>query len=164
MQLDIGFGTVYPSPVQATLPTILEFPEPTLLTYTRESSISEKLHAMVMLDILNSRMKDFFDIWLLARRFEFDGATLAQAISGTFAHRKTPVPSEPVALTEQFSKDSAKAVQWSAFLKKQQLSQYAPTALEETVSGIAGFLCPLLDQLSEGVSFTGNWPVAGPWK
>jgi hypothetical protein len=163
MQLDIGYGTVYPSPVRASLPTILDFPSPTLQAYTRESSISEKLHAMVTLDILNSRMKDFFDIWTLSRHFEFDGATLAKAISDTFTHRTTPVPAEPLALTEQFSKDSSKVTQWAAFLKKQQLGEFAPAKLDETISGIADFLCPVLKELSEDSSFIGKWSVGGPW-
>jgi hypothetical protein len=68
-----------------------------------------------------------------------------------------------MAVTEQFSKDPTKIIQWTAFLRKQQLEQYAPATLEETVAGIAGFLCPVLVQLSEGLSFSGKWPVAGPW-
>lgn len=95
MQMDIGFGdVVYPEPGMNTFPTLLDFPAPRLNCYSRESSIAEKLEAMVKLGVLNSRMKDFHDIWLLARLFDFDGITLTKAIRKTFERRRTQIPSE----------------------------------------------------------------------
>jgi predicted nucleotidyltransferase component of viral defense system len=89
MQLDIAFGdAVVPAPQLVAYPTILDFPPPRLKVYSRESTISEKLEAMVRLGLLNSRMKDFFDIWLLSARFSFDGATLSYAIQRTFEARR----------------------------------------------------------------------------
>ncbi|MBW2593251.1 MAG: nucleotidyl transferase AbiEii/AbiGii toxin family protein [Deltaproteobacteria bacterium] len=80
MQIDIGFGdVVYPEPEESDFPTMLNSPVPRLLCYSRESSIAEKFEAMVKLGMLNSRMKDFYDIWLLSRQFDFDGAKLAAA-------------------------------------------------------------------------------------
>ena len=77
MQIDIGFGdVVYPAPKESNFPTILDFPAPRLLCYSRESSISEKFEAMVKLSMLNSRMKDFYDIWLMSRLFDFEGPKL----------------------------------------------------------------------------------------
>ena len=74
MQLDIGFGDiVVPAAVPTIYPTILDLPAPHLLAYSRETAIAEKFEAMVKLGELNSRMKDFFDIWLLSRSFDFDG-------------------------------------------------------------------------------------------
>ncbi|MEE8210918.1 MAG: nucleotidyl transferase AbiEii/AbiGii toxin family protein [Acidiferrobacterales bacterium] len=90
MQLDVGFGdVVVPRPTMAAYPTILSFPAPQLRGYSRESAVAEKLEAMVKLGVLNSRMKDFYDIWFLARQFDFDGRILTKAILKTFATRGT---------------------------------------------------------------------------
>ncbi len=81
MQLDVGIGDVMvPGPVEIAYPTLLDFPAPRLKGYPRETAIAEKFEAMVKLGTLNSRMKDFYDIWLLSRQFDFDGPTLAQAV------------------------------------------------------------------------------------
>ncbi len=89
MQIDIGFGdSVYPKPEINTYPTLLDLPAPKLLSYSKETTIAEKL-AMVKLGELNSRMKDFYDIWLLSRQFQFNGLDLQKAISGTFPQRGT---------------------------------------------------------------------------
>jgi hypothetical protein len=119
---------------------------------------------MVRLDILNSRMKDFFDVWLLSRRFNFDGATLSDAITATFAQRNTEIPLQPVALSSTFAEDSAKLTQWRAFLRKQQLEQYAPLSLAETIQGIDSFLGPVTRALVSSGSFRGVWPPSGPWQ
>ena len=88
MQVDIGFGdAVFPEPVLAELPTVLGDQAPHLLCYSRESVIAEKIEAMVRHGELNSRMKDFYDIWLLARHFNFKGETLAEAVRRTFERR-----------------------------------------------------------------------------
>ena len=90
MQLDVGFGDiVVPAAVPTTYPTILDLPAPHLLAYSRETAIAEKFEAMVKLGELNSRMKDFFDIWLLSRSFDFDGPRLCEAIEKTFKRRGT---------------------------------------------------------------------------
>ncbi len=114
MQIDIGFGdAVHPGPEMHELPTLLDFPASRLNCYSRESSIAEKLEAMVKLGVLNSRMKDFYDIWLLARLFDFDGAILAEAIRRTFEHRGTQLPSEIEAFSDSFI--YSKQGQWTAF-------------------------------------------------
>jgi hypothetical protein len=110
MQVDVGFGDVVtPGPADITYPTLLEHPAPELLGYTPETSIAEKLEAMVTLDVANSRMKDFFDIALLVRTRSFSGSVLARAVSATFRRRGTPIPeATPVALTRVFVEDKAK--------------------------------------------------------
>jgi hypothetical protein len=163
MQIDVGFGTVSPEPVKVDLPAILDFPPPRLRGYTRESTIAEKFDAMVKHDILNSRMKDFFDIWILSRRFEFDGASVARAVVETFAERKSAVPAEPMALTDAFAENPMKITQWRAFLRKQQLGQYAPESLKEVIAGIASFLGPIAVALAGGKPFKMKWPAGGPW-
>jgi predicted nucleotidyltransferase component of viral defense system len=122
MQLDIGFGDiVIPSPEPTNYPTILDLPAPRLLGYSRESTIAEKFEAMVKLGILNSRMKDFFDIWLMLRQFDSDGSTLSSAITKTFSTRGTSILAEPIALTKTFAEDTAKAIQWRGFIRKNRL-------------------------------------------
>jgi hypothetical protein len=99
-----------------------DFQAPTLRVYPVYTVIAEKYQAMVMLGQANSRMKDFFDLAVIARRTELDGATLATAIAATFARRQTALPTErPLALTQQFSEDAAKLRQWQAFLNKNRI-------------------------------------------
>ena len=93
MQIDIGFGdVVVPEITTIEYPTILEFPVPVLRSYPKEAVIAEKLEAMTVLASLNSRMKDFVDLWALSRTYPFDGSTLIKAIKATFHHRGTTVP------------------------------------------------------------------------
>jgi len=99
LQIDIGFGdVVVPAVSKIVYPTILDFPPPELNGYTMESTIAEKFEAMVKLGIVNSRMKDFYDIWVLSRQFDFDGHVLAMAIRKTFENRRTDIPSQPTVL------------------------------------------------------------------
>ncbi len=117
MQIDIGFGDiVYPHPIEAELPTLLDSPAPRLLCYSRESAIAEKFEAMIKLGELNSRMKDFYDIWLLSHQFEFNGNELAEAIRLTLMNRGTEIPEIITAFTENFI--NIKKDQWTAFHKR----------------------------------------------
>jgi hypothetical protein len=99
IQIDVGFGDVItPAPDDVTYPTILTFPAPILKAYPRETVVAEKFQAMAMLGIVNSRMKDFYDLWTLARQFEFSGPVLSAAIRATFERRQTPLPEQlPIA-------------------------------------------------------------------
>jgi len=116
MQLDIGFGdALVPGANRAEYPTLLDLPAPSLLCYSRESVVAEKFQAMVMLGDINSRMKDFYDIWLLARQFEFDGSILQQAIQQTFNHRSTELP-DSLPFRDEFI--AAKQSQWQAFRRR----------------------------------------------
>ncbi len=116
MQIDVGFGdAVVPGPVTTDYPTILDLPTPRIRGYTRESVIAEKFHTMVRRGLLNSRMRDFFDVWTLSRQFDFDGGVLAAAVRETFARRDLEVAARPVALTKEFAEDTAKASQWQGF-------------------------------------------------
>src|SRR3984893_383266 len=106
--IDIGFGdATEPGLVEMDLPVLLDFPAPHLRAYARETVIAEKFQAMVILGRANSRMKDFYDIWVLSRASEFKDDRLARAIAATFARRKTEIPSElPDALTPVFAADA----------------------------------------------------------
>ena len=110
LQIDIGFGdAVYPEPELASFPVLLPMRAPLVRAYPREASIAEKLHAMVELDIRNSRMKDLYDIWFMATRWTFGAASLRKAIGATFERRGSEVPTAaPFALTGSFLNDSPK--------------------------------------------------------
>lgn len=163
MQIDLGFGdVVFPAPLMTDYPTILGHPAPRLRSYCRETAVAEKFEAMTKLAQLNSRMKDFFDIWLLSRQFDFDGGTLANAILKTFVNRKTPIRPDAVALTRAFAEDETKVIQWKGFLRKSRLEN-APDDLGEVVDSIAAFLLPVAAAIHDGRSFDGLWRSPGPW-
>jgi predicted nucleotidyltransferase component of viral defense system len=163
VQIDIGFAdVVFPKPSQVEYPTILDMPAPKLQGYSRESAIAEKFEAMTKLGILNSRMKDFYDIWLLARQFDFDGKTLTKAIEGTFAHRETELSATPVAITAAFAEDRTKQTQWRAFVRKSRILD-APAELSGVVEALSAFLGPIAAVLAAGKPFAMMWKAPGPW-
>ena len=163
MQLDVGFGDiVIPSDAEMPYPTILDFPAPQIRGYSKESTIAEKFEAAVRLGAVNSRMKDFFDIWFLSHQFDFDGPTLAIAIGETFARRKTHLPSEPLPLTPEFSKGTGHAVQWRAFRKRNSLGT-APESFVDLMKIVATFLRPVATAIFENRPFRGTWSPPGPW-
>lgn len=138
--VDIGFGdSVEPGVEEINLPVLLDLPAPKLRAYARETVIAEKFQAMVALGRANSRMKDYYDIWLMSQSYEFDPDRLARAIAATFQRRDTPIPDDiPDGLTPEFSADPNKLRQWTAFTE--DLSP--ATALEVVVSGLSSFLMP----------------------
>jgi len=163
MQIDVGFGDpLVPGPSLVRLPTVLDFPPPELQGYSRESVIAEKLQIMVYLGEVNSRMKDFYDIWLLATHFDFDGTILAQAIRETFRWRQTALSLTPVAFSDTFAQDREKQAQWVAFIGRHRLEDTLVT-LPEAIQVIAAFLQPVLQALSEGQLFDRRWSPGGPW-
>lgn len=144
LQIDIAVGDVVTPPARvAALPSILhDFPTPRVKVYPPETIVAEKLHAMVKLGIANTRMKDFFDVYLLARSRDFDRALLAKAIARTFARRKTALPEEPFALTGEFYADRGKQAQWRAFLTKSGVD--APAEFPEIGRVLRNFLRPVM--------------------
>jgi hypothetical protein len=139
--VDIAFGdSIEPGAEDTELPVLLDLPAPRLRAYPRETVIAEKFQAMVMLGRANSRMKDFYDIWLLSRSYEFTGDGLARAIAATFVRRKTPIPTElPDALTRAFAADPAKVQQWSSFVDDVAVK---PGDLASVIDDLAAFVTP----------------------
>ncbi len=139
--IDIGFGdAIEPGIEEINLPVLLDLPQPRLRVYARETVIVEKFHAMVMLGLANSRMKDFYDVWILSRGYDFDEDRLSRAIAATFERRGTAIPFDtPVALTQTFSTDSGKQRQWAAFIR--DLAVDIPV-FDKVVADLAGFLMP----------------------
>lgn len=163
VQIDIGFGdAVTPAPENVQYPVILDgMPRPHLRVYPRYTVVAEKLEAMVKLGILNSRMKDYFDLWILSRHSNFDGAVLAQAIRATFERRGTGIPSGlPFGLTDEFGQDAQKTKQWEAFQRKNTLE---PTTLITVIAALREFLLPVLTALSAGEGFSHQWRAGAGW-
>jgi hypothetical protein len=157
LQIDVGFGdAVTPNPVAAALPALLDDLEgPTLRVYPVYTVIAEKYHAMVMLGMANTRMKDFYDVAVIARRTSLDGALLARAVRATFERRGTPLPEGlPIALTAEFGDSASKRQQWRAFLQKSRLPD---TKLGETVALIATLLLPPTQVAVAGSPATALW-------
>ena len=164
IQIDIGFGNaIEPSPQYADYPTLLDDPKPRIRTYPPEAVIAEKLHAMVVLGERNSRYKDFYDLYVLARQFRFDGKTLARAIAATFERRQTPITAAiPTSLTPRFFADEARAQQWRAYMTRNALPA-APADFDSVGELIRQFLGPAWTALAENITFASKWPPAGPW-
>ncbi len=162
MQIDIGFGDViYPGPQHTEMPAILDFPPAIINAYSVESAIAEKFEAMIKLDALNSRMKDFYDIWLLSRQFNFSSKDLQKAIDLTLHNRKTELPEEMTPFGDKFIID--KTAQWNAFLKKMK-SDAVPEEFSEIVHHIAEFLEPAIWGIRSQLDSDLQWEAPGPWK
>lgn len=164
MQLDIAFGdVVFPAIEESVYPSLLGYPAPMLRMYPREAVVAEKFQAMVYLGTINSRMKDFYDVWLLSRRFGFDGVTLGEAMSRTFANRETKIDPDPVCFRSEFFEANPAAMQWQAFLKKSSGAD-APFSLAEVAGQLRDFLLPIARAAAKGQQFEGRWEAPGPWK
>jgi len=164
MQIDIGFSDVVtPMPESITYPTILDHPAPQILAYNRETAIAEKFEALVKLGELNSRMKDFFDIWLLAKNFEFNGPRLLDAIQATFERRKSAIEIDPIGFSEIFGRTATKVAQWTAFARRTHLED-VPREFVEVVVQVREFLRPLAVAISENRKFPMHWQSGGPWR
>jgi predicted nucleotidyltransferase component of viral defense system len=143
-QVDIGFGdAVTPGPVLAVFPVLMaDFPAPQLRTYPVYTVIAEKLHAIALLGMTNTRLKDYLDLSVLLSREVLDAGTLAAAIAATFVRRGMPVPKQlPIGLSDEFANDATRQALWRAFLKKNEL---ALTPLPDTVSVLRAQLEPAL--------------------
>jgi predicted nucleotidyltransferase component of viral defense system len=165
VQVDVGIGdAVVPEPTWIEYPSLLDLPRPWLRAYRPETTIAEKLHAMVELGSKNSRMRDFFDLQALAASGGFDGETLADAIVSTFARRGTPVPRElPLALTQAFAEVEGKASQWAGFMRRlPHLTQ--PFELSQVIEHVAAFLGPVLLAAGSGEPLGRHWEPGGPWR
>src|ERR1700722_9267051 len=148
MQIDIGFGDVVtPGPERLTYPTLLDFPAPILSGYSRETVMAEKLQALVQLRMLNTRMKDYFDLWLLSQQPQLNRETLATAIEHTFRNRKMEIDKTPIGLSPEFGNDPTKQMQWRAFLKRSALTE-VPDSLNEVVAELWAFFGPLLQKVT----------------
>jgi hypothetical protein len=163
VQIDIGFGdAVVPGPEDVLYPSILPgMPEPQLQVYPRYSVVAEKLEALTSLGMLNSRMKDFFDLWVLAKHSDFDGSVLLRAIAATFERRRTAVPQGlPIGLSDEFINDDQKGKQWQAFLRKNALD---PMPLGDVIVDLREFLSPVLGWAASSTELHMDWRAGKGW-
>lgn len=138
LQVDIGFGdAVTPAPQTIRYPVLLEdFPAPQLRAYPKYTVVAEKFHAVCLLGLVNTRMKDYFDLWVLLDDPTLDLSEMRRAINATFERRKMPMPTTvPIGLTQTFAGDTTKQTQWKAFLKKSQLG---PIVLADVLNRLRG--------------------------
>jgi predicted nucleotidyltransferase component of viral defense system len=164
MQIDIGFGDVIvPGPTEVEYPTMLDFPAPVLQAYPRETVVAEKLEALTALGVLNSRMKDYYDLALLSRMYPFEGEPLTDAIVATFRHRGTIIETEPIGLTEAYHNDPARAVQWRAFVRRSRFDEEAGD-LARLIAEIRPFALPVLSAITAKDTFKARWKAGGPWE
>ena len=128
LQVDIGFGdAVTPAPEAISYPVLLDdLPAPQLRAYPKYTVVAEKFHAICLLGMTNTRMKDYFDLWVLLGENTLDQAELRRAIEATFNRRKMAMPTSlPAGLSNAFAADTIKQAQWNAFLKKNRLDLVA---------------------------------------
>jgi predicted nucleotidyltransferase component of viral defense system len=162
IQIDVGFGdAVTPKAKIINYPVLLDFPAPRIRAYNKETQIAEKLQSMVFLGMANSRMKDFYDLFILSKTFSFDGNTLVRAIKATFKRRGTEIPEDiPLALTDEFANDADKNTQWKAFLNRNNLEDIDFPQLIKT---LRGFLLKPLQAAALGSPFKYKW-IDSNWK
>lgn len=165
MQVDIGFGdAVTPGPVWIEYPVLLDHEPPKLKGYPLETAIAEKYQAMLALDMANSRMKDFYDIYFMACSQRFTGRDLGAAITSTFLRRKTELPKEtPTALTTAFSEDPDKIIQWNAF-RRNMKGIDMPDELGIVIEKLQTFLWPVTVAIAEERKLTEVWNPGEGWE
>ena len=157
IQIDVGFGDVItPVPIEVEYPTLLDAPAPVLRAYPPETVVAEKAEAIVSHGIANSRMKDFYDLWMIAQTFTFEGDVLADAIQKTFERRRTPLPEKmPVGLSDGFALE--REAQWRAFVARDRLAVVS-ASLVQVINDLRTFLQPVLARAE-----VASWPPGGPW-
>lgn len=158
IQVDIGFGDVItPGPVEMDYPVLLDFPVPHIRTYPVETVIAEKFNAMVALGIANSRLKDYYDLWIISQAFQFDRTGLFAAVQRTFDRRNTPLPVDlPIGLTDQYAEQWD--TRWKTYLKRDRMHA-APAHLNLLIRDLREFLIPVI--FSSDAKFL--WHAGGPW-
>lgn len=165
MQFDIGFGDVlWPEPGLIEFPTLLEDTKPQLNAYSIESIIAEKFEIMLEKEMMNSRMKDFFDIYNLSFSYNFQGKILKKSIENTLRRRQTVINDIPLVFREKFQKDKAKQQQWTSFLRKTRIDK--PTRnFRVIMKRITDFLKPVIVTIMDKNEMEPSWDAEeGIWK
>jgi predicted nucleotidyltransferase component of viral defense system len=156
LQFDIGFGdVVVPKPETLEYPTLLGMDKPMIKAYSKESVIAEKFEAMLYLAEINSRMKDFYDIYSLCTDFDFDGRVLYEAILQTISRRGTHTPKEPTIFEKNFANSKDKATQWGAFQRRTSVGDKVD--FPKVVCTISLFLKPIYECIVNEKEFFGYW-------
>ena len=165
LQIDLGVGdAVWPEPIVRQYPALLDAPAPEVFAYVRETVVAEKLEALVVLGDRNSRIKDFFDLHMLATTFTFDRRELSESVRRTFERRRTPIPeAAPIGLTPEYWKNPSRPAQVRAFARRAGLVEPGEMDGDFTAT-LAAFLLPILEDLGAGAAQAGTWRPGGPWR
>lgn len=164
LQIDVGYGDiVIPEPAWRCFPALLAESGPSILVYSPETVIAEKFNVIVELGMANSRMKDYYDLWMIGHSFTIEYGVLRKAVRSTFLRRKTPLPlSEPLGLGEEFIRDERKLLQWQGFLRRQANREHAP-ALREVVERNRALLTPIWSTPVVEKRAWGTWDSDSGW-
>lgn len=155
ISIDIGFGDViFPGRTEMDFPVLLSDDVPRVYAYSLESSIAEKFEAIISLAYDNSRFKDFYDIYVLAHRYNYDGLALAEALTETFENRHTTM-NEIVAFEDGFADDPIRRSRWNSFVRKKKPMLHV--TMEETIESIQEFLLPVVESIKAGAEFKKEW-------
>ncbi|MCH2174632.1 MAG: nucleotidyl transferase AbiEii/AbiGii toxin family protein [Lentisphaeria bacterium] len=164
LQIDIGFGDqIVPEPIVMEFPALLNKTGPSIRSYSPETVIAEKFNAMIVLGMANSRLKDYFDIWMLSKHFEIKADLLRRAIIQTFEKRQTPFPEvKPVGLSDEFYQEESKTLQWKGFIRKQRHLNSLP---ELNIIGqeIETFLLPVVLNYDKNSTALKTWSPEKGW-
>lgn len=165
LQIDVGYGdAVVPATIDLEYPTMLGGAPPRIRAYPTETVVAEKVEAIVKLGMANSRMKDYYDLWLIAGTFGFDGAVLTRAFKATFERRGTDLPADgAIGLTRQFAEAPDNVKRWSAFLDTNGLDD-APKELQSVLDVIQDFVLPPLHAAAEHRPFAQRWLAGERWR
>jgi len=165
LQIDIGLGdAVHPAPQDVRYPVLLDAPSPNIRAYPHQAVVAEKFHTMVLHGERNTRFKDFYDLYVLANRFSFDGPQLAGAVAATFERRRTPITLvQSTTLSASFFSNDARAAQWRTYLDRNSLPG-APADFTEVGASISGFLGPVWTALASGQDFPSLWEPGRMWR
>jgi len=165
LQVDIGTAdATWPDPETTNYPVLLDLPVPNVLAYHPATVVAEKLEALVVLGLTNSRIKDYFDLHYLAANFPFEGATLARAIGTTFERRKTPIPETTLeGLTDAFWDQQGREAHLRAFTRRARISADLPGA-RSLLPLLREFLLHPLEAARGGQPFDMEWKPGGPWR
>jgi hypothetical protein len=142
MRIDFGFSdTILPHPAKLKYPALLDFPAPELKGYTPQTSIAEKFESIIRLGFANTRMKDFYDIWLLTQQFDFDRNELKDILHQVLQNRGTVFEAPPIAFLETFYENPIKQDKWNAFLRD---ISHEPISLEKVIGDLRMFFTGVL--------------------
>ena len=165
MQVDVGFGDVIvPGAKEMAFPTLLADMEPPIIkVYSLETIVAEKFEAALDLADLNSRMKDFYDLWIISQRNPFQGSQLRDAIWTTCLRRNTPVSANAEIFSPEFAAALDRQTQWGSFIRKGDLPE-VPGHFITIMEDIRHFLLPLTQAIEKGNPFNLEWRPGGPWQ
>ena len=163
ISIDIGFNDViYPDRVKMEFPVLLDMKAPIVYAYSLYSVISEKFEAIVSLGNANSRYKDFYDIYILADKYEFDGRKLREAVRETFEHRATAFD-DIIAFEDEFLKSEIHQKRWTAFMRKKRT--LLNIEFDEIIDLIKKFLIPVIESIKNNIDYCFVWDCKNQsWK